>query len=231
MAVYAISDLHGSLNLFQQIQSYIKKEDKVYVLGDCGDRGMYPWHTIIAVAKDPRFIYLKGNHENMLVNAFKKYKLTGDFNNRSSLLLFHNGGYDTLLGLSSEENADEWCSYLEKRPVLDIYKNKDGIKIYLCHAGFTPYEENPVIFEDDLLWDRNHYFDNIDKIKCEDSAVVVHGHTPTKYICYDLDLKIPEGALRYANGKKICIDCANYDSGKTVLLNLDTFEEIIFKET
>ena len=36
MAIYAIADLHGQYNLFQQVKEYIKPTDKVYVLGDCG---------------------------------------------------------------------------------------------------------------------------------------------------------------------------------------------------
>ena len=39
MATYAFSDLHGEYKLFKQIQEYIQKDDVVYCLGDCCDRG------------------------------------------------------------------------------------------------------------------------------------------------------------------------------------------------
>lgn len=39
MAVYALSDLHGYLDLYKQIKEFLKPEDKVYFLGDAGDRG------------------------------------------------------------------------------------------------------------------------------------------------------------------------------------------------
>lgn len=226
MAVYAISDLHGSLNLFKQIQSFTKKDDTIYVLGDCGDRGNEPWQVIKEVAKDKRFVYLKGNHEDMLVKALNDYKRDGDIGGYNCLLLFQNGGYDTFLGLSEEDNADAWSFYLKKRPVLATYVNKDKIKIYLCHAGFSPYKDFKSS-EIDFLWDRDHYFDLV--IEWED-CIVVHGHTPIPYICKDLNLKNPEGALWYANSRKVCIDKATYQSKKIVLLNLDTFEEIIFEE-
>lgn len=55
MSVYAVSDLHGMYELYQKISNFLKPEDKVYCLGDCGDRGPQPWETIKAVASDPRF--------------------------------------------------------------------------------------------------------------------------------------------------------------------------------
>ena len=39
MATYAISDLHGRMDLFRQVKEFLQPEDVVYVLGDCGDRG------------------------------------------------------------------------------------------------------------------------------------------------------------------------------------------------
>ena len=71
MATYACSDLHGRLDLLKQIQDFLQPDDTVYFLGDAGDRGPNPWETIKAVAQDKRFIYLKGNHEDMLVKAME----------------------------------------------------------------------------------------------------------------------------------------------------------------
>lgn len=42
MATYACSDLHGRLDLLEQIQSFLKSDDRVYFLGDAGDRGPDP---------------------------------------------------------------------------------------------------------------------------------------------------------------------------------------------
>ena len=69
MSNFAVSDLHGHLKLYNKIKKFLKPEDTVYCLGDCGDRGPDAWETIKAVAKDEQFIYLKGNHEDMLVKA------------------------------------------------------------------------------------------------------------------------------------------------------------------
>ena len=71
MAIYACSDLHGRLDLLKQIQDFLQLDDTIYFLGDAGDRGPNPWETIKAVAQDKRFIYLKGNHEDMLVKTME----------------------------------------------------------------------------------------------------------------------------------------------------------------
>ena len=46
MAVYALSDLHGNLELLREIQKFLNEDDTVYFLGDGGDRGPKPWETI-----------------------------------------------------------------------------------------------------------------------------------------------------------------------------------------
>ena len=61
MATYTFSDLHGEYKLFKQIQEYIQKDDIVYCLGDCCDRGPDGIKIIQEVLKDKRFIYLLGN--------------------------------------------------------------------------------------------------------------------------------------------------------------------------
>ena len=38
MANYVCSDLHGYLELYKKIKSFIKPEDTVFFLGDAGDR-------------------------------------------------------------------------------------------------------------------------------------------------------------------------------------------------
>ena len=68
---YVISDLHGQINLYNQIKEYINEDDIVYALGDFGDRGPEPWRTLKAVIDDPQFIYLMGNHDLMLIQAIE----------------------------------------------------------------------------------------------------------------------------------------------------------------
>ena len=65
MGVYACSDLHGRLDLFKQIQNFLKPDDTLFILGDVIDRGPNGWKLFKEVKRDKRCILLKGNHEDM----------------------------------------------------------------------------------------------------------------------------------------------------------------------
>lgn len=36
---YVISDIHGYYSIYEQVKNMLKPNDKVYFLGDAGDRG------------------------------------------------------------------------------------------------------------------------------------------------------------------------------------------------
>ena len=230
MAVYAFSDLHGHLELYNKIKAYVKPEDTLYCLGDCGDRGPQPWETIKAVAKDPQIIYLKGNHEDMLVKAAKEALSMDEWpSSAHQRLLAMNGGMDTLCeGLMNEENREDWIKHLSTLPISTYYTNTSGQKILLCHAGCSLWADEPEVLPiaRELIWDRLHYFDNANLLS---STIIVHGHTPIKHLAADIGVLPTIGALRYADGKKYCIDAGTHRSGRGILLNLDTFESIEFK--
>lgn len=129
MSVYACADLHGRYDLFQKIKDFIKPDDIVYMLGDCADRGSDGWDIIKEVYENPQFIYLKGNHEDMLVSA-----MLGD-----KSLCFYNHGKKTYKDWRYRDGMDmKWVSKLKKLPTTAEYINAKGQKIIMSHAGFTP---------------------------------------------------------------------------------------------
>ena len=134
---YAVADLHGNLAIWNEIEKFLKPEDKIYVLGDCGDRGTESWRTIKAVAANPQAIYLKGNHEDMLVKAVKEFRLYDTYGDKCNLL-FANGGFNTLEGWLMDGAKDSWIRHLDKLPLTATYVNKDNIEFLLSHAGFSP---------------------------------------------------------------------------------------------
>ena len=231
MAVYACSDLHGMLHLYKAIKGMLEPEDKVYYLGDAGDRGPEPWETIKAVLSDPQFIYIKGNHEDMLVEAM------GKGYGRQYNLLRSNGGKFTYEQAMAEPDWADWRIKMKKLPTQDIYENAQGEVVYLSHAGFTPWltEQGTFgkIWDEDLIWDRDHFLDKWPEDEMFQKAKVVHGHTPIPYLLEEIDPacqmgEIEPGALWYADGKKCCIDCGAVFTGYCVLLDLDTWEEQVF---
>ena len=240
---YAVSDLHGQLDLFNQIKEYINEDDIVYALGDFGDRGPEPWRTLQAVLDDKQFIYLMGNHDLMLIEAIKQYLkipvedreyiIDMSFYGRSPIIQLNmNGGLDTLIQWAKEPKCIEYYKQLQTLPVQIVLPAKDMKNfIHLSHAGYTPnfchYQD-----VDNLVWDRYHINDPWNG----SGDICIHGHTPVQIMNRLVELSIEEiqtitdkGYLMYSNNSKIDIDLGAHSSGQTVLLNIDTLEGHIFK--
>ena len=235
MATYACSDFHGCIDFYKAIKDFIKPEDKVFFLGDAGDRGPEPWETIKAIARDPQFIYLKGNHEDMLLKTMRRFLDDPMHGFGHDLqLLAHNGGRKTFDDWrhESDESRVEWYRRLLKLPLLERYENKDGKIVYLSHAGFDPDVEE---YWRDYLWDRDHIY-NV--WEAGEDEIVVHGHTPFVYMADAYGIEHPQCeenlddkpiiAAWYCEHHKVCIDCGAFFTGQTVLLDLDAWEEHYF---
>ena len=229
MSVYACADLHGSLELWNKIKAYLHSDDTLYFLGDAADRGLYGWTIIKDMFNDSRVIYIRGNHEQMIIDTLLHGK-------PDALQLWrYNGGLATYLDAVDDSEKNKYLSLLNKTPLFETYQS-DEHKYYLCHAGCTPP------FYKDLLWDRSHFWDNCKNL--EDNSIIVHGHTPTymvkerfDWFSYEEDEATWEypytmyyGAMLYANGHKIDLDCGTAHNHCTVLLNLDTLVFIPFRE-
>ena len=230
MAVYALSDLHGCLGFYKAIKEFLQPEDKVYFLGDAGDRGPHPWETIKAIAKDSQFVYIKGNHEDMLVDAMQD-RLEGRSGTHAVYLLGANGGYGTLEEWEADGAKEEWMDWLNRLSTHEEYVRPDGKKVFLSHAGYTPTPEGKLPASQDLIWSRDHFYEPWEESM--DDIYVVHGHTPTplmdRYV-YDLRGKCDKaGALEYCEGHKFDIDNGAVFTGCCTLFNLDTFDSIIFQ--
>ena len=81
MSRYACSDLHGDLNLWKQIKSFLKENDELYFLGDVIDRG----EDGIEILKDMMNLlnvyFIIGNHEEMMINSIEELdKINSDLN-------------------------------------------------------------------------------------------------------------------------------------------------------
>ena len=147
MAVYACSDLHGRYDIYENICKMLMPDDKVYFLGDASDRGPDGWKLIKAIINNPQFVYIKGNHEQMLVYAGRDV-LEGNYHSKAARLLMRNAGYCTLCDWQQEEEKfqADWLNYIDKLPEYQIYQNIDGLTIFLSHAGCTPRRVGKELF-------------------------------------------------------------------------------------
>lgn len=229
--VYACSDLHGCFRLYWQIKNFLQPEDKVFFLGDAGDRGNQPWKTIKAVLNDDQFIYIKGNHEDMLIRVLSQYFSKGSPNYYDEMDLLHNGGGETYSNALADPNVKDILAKLSALPTYMIYTNADNERVILSHAGFTPWKDDfaeiSIPPTQDLIWDRDHILD-ADIDDWVEDVVIVHGHTPIPLmpiVPRDAEL---HGAYWYAENRKVCIDTGAVWTGEAVLLDLDTWDEHIF---
>lgn len=207
MATYAVSDLHGMLELWELIQDNIKPEDTLIFLGDAADRGPDGIQIMKELLARPNTIYLMGNHEDMMLSSLQNSR------ERCDPLWTMNGGIPTFNAFMklSENEQNDLINKLNTCKMYYKYENPNGI-IFLCsHSG-------------SLLdfWDRKHYL-NHEEI--EDNVIILHGHTPIPYLSqYVIPSSENNLPLLYDQGHKCCIDCGSYQSGQAILLNLDTLE-------
>lgn len=231
MSVYAVSDLHGDYSLWKQIKEFLKPEDTLYVLGDCADRGKNGWQIITEVYKHPQCVYVKGNHEDLLVDAIRAY-LRLEPEERSVYyrylpeyqLLSNNGGDKTFRDWRKAPENMKWMTRLDKLPTEVTYESPKGHSVILTHAGFTPDWGKK-----DLLWSRDHFNDPWQD--SYENIYIVHGHTPVPHLLEELgewDATVIPGYYKYCDGHKYDIDCGTAFTGCTTLIDLDTFEQHIF---
>ena len=234
MATYACTDLHGQKDLLVQIQKFLKPDDVVFFLGDAADRGSHGWEMIKMIAQDKRFIPIKGNHEDMLIDAARSYYPDERIGHGFSLLA-SNGGRVTFYDMTNDQWGEQWINHIRKYPTHAEYTNTQGQLVLLSHAGYTPIadpEDGGMWLPDDseLIWSRDHFWDDWDEENFS-NAVVVHGHTPMPYMADYLQMPSTtpmDKPIWYANRHKVCIDTAAFATGFCFLLNLDTWEHLTF---
>jgi serine/threonine protein phosphatase 1 len=248
MSIYCFSDLHGIWSLWEQIRDFCEEDDKLYFLGDAADRGPDGIKIMQDIMKDKRVTYIKGNHEDMLLNYALSIGTFEDRYNDSEYMLLSNGGDSTIkdfLALSKEEQ-NEIITNIKAMPQEAIFINRKLQRIILNHSGF--YSEGTdradlcwYVNDNPYLWDRRQL--NERKWKGDKDTYLVHGHTAAYSIIKKLNeyarfydkptINIAETEwinnpfiVNYCEGHKFGIDLASYASKKAVLFDLDELKVV-----
>ena len=227
MAIYACSDLHGNGNLWNQIKDFLQPDDTLYYLGDAVDRGPDGWRILIEMLTDERVNFIVGNHEIMLAD-----RIINPYDYDIANLHHHNGGKPTWLSAENDPEAMQVAYRIYSLPKYAIYENVNGLKIFMSHSGSTNIWD-----EKELIWDRHEYVRSKNDTEYDK---IIHGHTPIEYLVddlrevaqfFDIQHSLPdwEGGAYWYHGFRCDIDCLTAATHETVLLNLDTFEQKIFK--
>lgn len=237
--VYIISDIHGRYDLFDKFRKMMNENDICYVIGDCGDRGPDGWKVIKEVIDDNRFIYIMGNHEDMMINSFRtwlncnpeerewEFKYCRDYR-----LTITNGGAKTFEDFTLDKDKGKYFQVLKQLPYECEYINKKGQRIIMTHAGYTP-SIGIHLTKEDYLWDRTHFNQKWDGDYLD--TIIVHGHTPIPYMDQYLsnedffnneeeyNFEKPK-ARKYCGGHKINIDNGAFFTNKLLVLDADTLD-------
>lgn len=185
---YAIGDVHGCYDQMIAMIDKIKAEDsdaKFIFVGDFVDRGPKVWETLdwclqnvdTSGSPDAEFRSVLGNHEDMLIDWYKRWLKRVEWG--SEFIPPTNYDFDCRLydrGYSQPEDVAKYIQFFDSLPLyIDVETN--GKKFKIVHAWFPPDEYvSPRQHREWYVWDRfYHYGGNY----CDDSFIVIHGHTPT----------------------------------------------------
>lgn len=220
--IYVISDIHGCYDKYKEMleKIHLSGEDKLYVLGDCADRGERGIDVWLDLMRHTNVIPIIGNHDDMALKFMRVWRnpelITESFEEDISLWIY-NGGRPTLESFQRQNEfiQDELIRYIESFSLFEEV-NINGKDYFLAHSiGEQAGLELNNYSRIDYIWGRPNYN------KCYDSKrIVVTGHTPTGFVN-----KKYEGSI-YKKNNHIAIDCgAVYSGGRLGCICLDTMEE------
>lgn len=217
---WLIGDIHGCLRELDVLLKKLPADVPLVFLGDYIDRGPDSKGCIDRLlAEKHRSIYLRGNHEQMLLDYFHDR----DNPDTKIWLLRVNGGPQTLESYGLESGAvyeDLPASHREFIETLPLYH--EAADFIAVHAGLDV--EIPLLADqtaDDLLYIRMRWISREDAWQ---GKHVVFGHTPARYLFgRERQHEVISGA------KSTGIDTGCVYGGSLTALNAETREVIQVK--
>jgi serine/threonine protein phosphatase 1 len=203
MSRYVIGDIHGCADELQYlIQALpLARGDRLVFLGDYIDRGPDSRGVVsflIALQNSHReieFVFLKGNHEDMLLSYLGLNGQHGD-------MFLVNGGKATFesYGITaSRPSPQEVLSAIPSEHLIffDKLERYHIMDPFLCvHAGVHPRKMLVDQSDEELFWIRNTFIYNAHILP----YTVCFGHTPQPTVFYDLPYKVGlDTGLVYGN--------------------------------
>ena len=172
MRKFAISDIHGCRQTFDALLQKIelKKEDKLFLLGDFIDRGPDAkgvLDKIMTMQEEGYQVYCTwGNHEEIMMDIIDNPVNLGSW--------LRSGGASTLTSFEVNYPTDIPSKYIDFIRSFPYYLEED--QYILVHAGLNFKLRQPLKGITDMLWIRKWY-DAINYKWLKD-RIIIHGHTP-----------------------------------------------------
>lgn len=215
--VVAIGDLHGRIDLFEQLLPRIEdvarksasRHKTLIFVGDYVDRGSRSADLVERLLQGfegYETVFLKGNHDETLLQFLGDPAVGDVWRNFGGLDTLRSYGVVHAPGQDWAETRNAFALALPQSHI-QFFKNlklQHTVGDYLfVHAGVKPYVPLQEQTEQDLLWIREEFLES----KANFGRIVVHGHTPTR-----------EPVVRH---NRIGIDTGAYMSGKLTALVLE----------
>ena len=169
--LFAIGDIHGCFDSLKELVEQkirLRKNDKLVLLGDYIDRGDKSKEVIDFIIelleKGYDIVPLSGNHEAMLLDAYKNKEHTSKW--------IQNGGTETLKSFKISSLSDIDSKYLKFFRELRYYYSFG--EYLFVHAGFNDNLVNPFNDKYSMLWNCKESYSNPLLI----NRTIVHGHCP-----------------------------------------------------
>ena len=227
--LYVIGDIHGRIDLLQQIHNKIQQDAANYpgskhliYLGDYIDRGDHSKDVIDLVLEQPlpgfEATYLRGNHEQSMLDFLQAAEVGHSWFNYGGLatLVSYNVKYNKIptrkndfedIQINLKERVPHaHINFLEKTEFSHIAGN-----YYFVHAGINPKVALKYQLPEDQLWVREDFV----SYNKPHEKIIVHGHSITD----EPDLQT----------NRIGIDTGAYITGKLTCLVLENATQRILQ--
>ena len=213
--VYVIGDIHGCPREPEVLLQHLEKneglngDDLVIFLGDYIDRGP-DTKAVVELMLDfrtryPRTRYLKGNHEDMLLDFL-------GFGGNLGQAFLYNGGLETIqsYGITVFAPPGEMVGAMPPSH-FKFYCELESILVienFICvHAGLNPLRDLHAQNDSDAFWIRDDFLNNVHTFK----RTVIFGHTPHREVFQHLPYKLGlDTGLVFGNK----LSCLELVSGK-----------------
>ncbi len=206
--ILAVGDIHGQFKALKSLWRKLKitEDDLVIFLGDYVDRGegigeVLEW--IINQSARKNFVFLRGNHEQMMIDALKD-------NGADRITWIINGGKATIFALReliSKKifSLNEILNFADNLP-LSYSITVGGVKYFFCHAGVEEGVALDKQSEEFLLWSREEFFNCY-----SGDDVIISGHSPIK-LFFDFDANNPR-PIKIPNKNIVMVDTGAFIPG------------------
>jgi serine/threonine protein phosphatase 1 len=225
MRVYAIGDIHGRLDLLDELHGLILADSErsqpivkaVVYLGDYVDRGLQSKEVVDRLLEGPlpgfRPYYLKGNHEQALLDFLEDVSVGPAWRNFGGCETMHSYGVAMAGTLATRHEFEaaqaDFAARLPASHLAFFRALKLSVTLgdyHFVHAGVRPGVPLERQVPEDLLWIRDVFLDSDEDF----GKTVVHGHTPE-----------PQPVIRH---NRIGIDTGAYMTGILTCLVLEKGE-------